>query len=72
MFTPIVRTHAFEVVSKQTILYQTILNFYWDEPNKIACIKRIREEFKPIGLKDAKEIYEAVAKEHHEKGGIHG
>ncbi len=67
MFTPITRTHAFQVVSKQTILYQSILNFYWDEPNKIACIKQIREEFKPICLKDAKEIYEHVEAELHRR-----
>lgn len=58
------RVHSFTVTTTQTIEAQTIQNIIWDNSgNKIAAIRYIRELFKPICLKDAKEIYEAVEAE---------
>ena len=56
----ITKTHAFTVTSVQTILADDIQYIVDTCHNKIDGIKRIRAQYSPIGIKDAKEIYEAV------------
>lgn len=64
MFTVNSKVYSFTVTTEQVISAQDIQNIIWDNGgNKITAIKLIRDRFRPIGLKDAKEIYEAVEAE---------
>lgn len=61
MFTANSKVHSFTVTTEQTILAQDIRDIIWNSDGKIDGIKAIRLRYAPIGLRDAKEIYEAIA-----------
>lgn len=57
------KINHFSVISEQVISANSIRDIIATTSNKIMGIKAMRERYKPIGLRDAKLIYEAVEAE---------
>jgi hypothetical protein len=57
------RVNYFTVTSEQIVSADSIREIIANTLNKVMAIKEIRDQYRPINLRDAKEIYEAVIDE---------